>query len=163
MPSFDVVSELNRPEVTNALDQARKELLNRYDFKDTDTTIEEGEDSLTICTASKNKLEAALEVIRAKMTKRGVAVENLEYGNIESASHNRVRQTIKLVQGIDIDRAKKIVKLLKEHQKKMQAAIQGDLVRVSAKQRDDLQEAIAFLRGKQVDIGLSLQFKNFRD
>lgn len=161
MPSFDTVSEVDLAELRNAVNTASKELLNRYDFRGTDTEISLDGAAITITTASQQKLDACLEVIRQKMTRRGVAVSNLDYGKIESASGQRVRQIITLKEGIETDVAKRIVKDLKEHNKKLQAAIQGETVRVTGKKRDELQDAIAFLRGN--DYGLSLQFKNFRD
>ncbi|MFT6397998.1 MAG: hypothetical protein ACJAYU_002753 [Bradymonadia bacterium] len=161
MPTFDVVSEVDLAELTNAVNTARKEIVNRYDFRGTNTTVEQSEASLTITTASNQKLEACLEVIRQKMTRRGVPVESLDYGTIESATGNAVRQVVQLQEGIDVATAKKIVKALKEDNKKLQAAIQGETVRVTAKKRDELQAAIAFL--KENDYGVALQFKNFRD
>ncbi len=161
MPTFDVVSEVDLAELTNAVTTARKEVLNRYDFRGTNTKIEQSDAVLTITTASNQKLEACLEVIRQKMTRRGVPVESLDYGKVESASGNAVRQVVSLQEGIDTPTAKKIVKALKEENKKLQASIQGETVRVSGKKRDELQAAISFLKGN--DYGVALQFKNFRD
>ena len=161
MPTFDVVSEVDLAELTNAINTARKELVNRYDFKGTNTEIELSEASLTITTASNQKLDACLEVIRQKMTRRGVPVESLDYGTVDSASGNRVRQAAQLKEGIDTTTAKKIVKALKEYNKKLQASIQGETVRVSGKKRDELQDAISFLKSN--DYGVALQYKNFRD
>ena len=161
MPTFDVVSEVDLAELTNAINTARKEIVNRYDFKGTNTEIVLSDANLTITTASNQKLDACLEVIRQKMTRRGVPVESLEYGKVDSASGNRVRQSAVLKEGIDTPTAKKIVKALKENNKKLQASIQGDTVRVSGKKRDELQDAIAFL--KSGDYGVALQYKNFRD
>lgn len=161
MPSFDVVSEVDLAELQNAVETASKEILNRYDFRGTNTEIDLKEDALTLTTASQQKLDASLEVIRQKMTRRGVPVGNLEYGKVEGASGGRVRQVITLKQGIEVDQAKKIVKALKEHDKKLQGSIQGPAVRVSHKTRDALQDAIAFLKSQ--DFGVTLQFKNFRD
>ena len=161
MPSFDVVSEIDLAEVTNAVTQADKEIGTRYDFRGTGTELTQDGAVLTVVTASQQKLEAVHEVLRQKLTRRSVPVENLDYGKVETASGNKVRQTITLKQGIDKDAAKEIVKALKEHSKKVQASIQGDTVRVVGKNRDDLQAAIAFLRAG--NYGLTLQFKNFRD
>ena len=161
MPSFDAVSEVDLAELQNAINTASKEVLNRYDFRGTNTEIELNTAVLTVTTASQQKLDACMEVVRQKMTRRDVPVGNLEYGKVESASGNRVRQVITLREGIEKDEAKKIVKALKEHNKKLQASIQGPAVRVSSKKRDELQGAIAFL--KQGDYGVALQYKNFRD
>lgn len=161
MPTFDVVSEVDLAELSNAINTARKEIVNRYDFKGTNTEIDQSEAVITITTVSNQKLDACLEVIRQKMTRRGVPVESLDYGKVESASGNRVRQVARLKEGIDTLTAKKIVKALKEHDKKLQASIHGETVRVSSKNRDDLQAAIAFLKGN--DYGVALQYKNFRD
>ncbi len=161
MPSFDAVSEVDFAELQNAISTASKEILNRYDFKGTNTEIELVEAAVTITTASQQKLDAVYEVVRQKLMRRNVPVENLDYGKVEPASGGRVRQVITLKQGVEIDQAKKIVKALKEHDKKLQASIQGETVRVSGKKRDDLQNAIAFL--KSSDFGVQLQFKNFRD
>lgn len=161
MPSFDAVSEVDLAELTNAVAQASKEILNRYDFRGTDTEIDHSGAAITITTASQQKLDACLEVLRQKMTRRGVPVGNLDYGKVDPASGNRVRQVIALREGIETAAAKRIVKALKEHNKKLQASIQGPTVRVSGKKRDELQAAIAFLKGD--DYGVELQFKNFRD
>ncbi|MCB9506660.1 MAG: YajQ family cyclic di-GMP-binding protein [Myxococcales bacterium] len=161
MPSFDVVSEIDLAELTNAVVQAQKEIGTRYDFRGTDTAVEQDGATLRIVTASQQKLEAVHEVLRQKLTRREVPVENLDYGKVESASGNRVRQSITLKQGVDKEAGKEIVKALKEHNKKLQASIQGETVRVTGKSRDELQAAIAFLRGSS--FGLTLQYKNFRD
>lgn len=161
MPSFDVVSEVDLSELTNAFVQAEKEVLNRYDFRGTNTEIIQNGAVITITTQSQQKIDAFLEVLRQKMTRRNVPVGNLDYGKVETAGGNRVRQVITLKEGIETEVAKKIVKALKDNQKKLQASIQGPTVRVTGKKRDDLQEAIAFLRAQ--DFGLALQYKNFRD
>jgi uncharacterized protein YajQ (UPF0234 family) len=163
MPSFDAVSELDFQEVSNALDQARREIETRYDFRDTNTVIEykEKEKTLILNTSTAEKVEAAVDILQSKLIKRGVPLRNLDYGKIEPAGGQRVRQTIKLLEGIDQDKAKAIVKKIKDSGSKVQASIQGDCVRVTGKKRDDLQEIIALLKAN--DFGVSLQYKNFRD
>jgi cyclic-di-GMP-binding protein len=161
MPSFDVVSEVNMQEVTNAVAQTQKEIDTRYDFKGIETLIELVESALTVRTASDQKLEAVREILRAKLMKRSVPVDNLDYGKVEAATGRSVRQVITIKQGIEVDKAKEIVKFIKDTKMKVQASIQGDVVRVTGKNRDDLQECIQQLKAK--DFSLSLQFKNFRD
>ena len=163
MPSFDAVSELNFQEVVNALDQARREIETRYDFKNSNTTMDfkEKESSIVLTTSTAEKAEAAIDVLQSKLVKRGVPLRNLDYGKVEPATGQTVRQTIKLIQGVDQDKAKQIVKKIKDAGLKVQAAIQGDCVRVTGKKRDDLQEVIALLKAN--DFGVSLQYKNFRD
>lgn len=161
MPSFDVVSKLERHEVENAVAQASKEVAQRYDFKDTGTTIEETEDGIVLRSNAEARLEAALGVLEEKMVKRKVSLKSLDPEDPKPAGGQTFRQLVKLKEGVDIDRAKQIVKAIKDSKVKVQAAIQGDLVRVSGKKRDDLQQAIALLRGQ--DFGLPLQFINFRE
>ena len=161
MPSFDVVSEVDLAEFTNAVNQARKEITNRYDFRGTGTTVEQNGALLTVTTESKNKLEACHEIIRAKATRRGVPVANMSYGKPESASGNQVRQAITLLEGIDRDQARRVVKTIKDGGfKKVQASIQGETVRVTAPKRDTLQQVITLLKCE--DFGIALQYKNFR-
>jgi hypothetical protein len=160
MPSFDVVSKLDHHEVDNALDQAKREIATRFDFKDTGTELEKNADGIAIRSSSEGRLEGALRVLEDKMVKRKVSLKSLDPQN-PVQSGQTWRQLVKLKEGVDIDRAREIVKAIKDAKLKVQGAIQGDLVRVSSKKRDDLQEAIALLRGK--DFGLPLQFVNFRD
>ena len=162
MPSFDVVSELNLMEVENAFNQARKELAQRFDFKGTATDLERPPDgSILLKANSEGRAEAALQVLMEKLAKRGVPLEGLDPQKIEPASGGHVRQVVKLKKGIKQEDARKIVALVKESGLKVQAAIQGDAVRVSGKKKDDLQTAIAELR--QADFGIPLQFTNYRD
>jgi uncharacterized protein YajQ (UPF0234 family) len=161
MPSFDVVSKLERHEVENAVVQASKEVGQRYDFKDTGTTIEQTEDGIVLRSNAEARLEAAYDVLQEKMVKRKVSLKSLDPEDPKPAGGQTFRQLVKLKEGVDIDRAKQIVKAIKDSKVKVQAAIQGDLVRVSGKKRDDLQEAIALLRGQ--DFGLPLQYINFRE
>ena len=161
MPSFDVVSELDRHEVDNALDQARREITNRYDFKGADASIEKNDEGIVIKANAEGRVNAAFDVLMEKVAKRKVSLKALDAGQPVPAGGNTYRLVVKLREGIDSDNAKKIVKMLKESKLKVQAAIQGDVVRVSHKKRDALQEAIALL--KEQDLELALQFKNFRD
>lgn len=160
MPSFDIVSEVDSHELTNAIDQANREINNRYDFKGTDAKITLSGDSLALEAAEEFQVKQMLPILHERLAKRGIDIGCLEAGKIE-ASGSRARQEVKVLQGIDSDRARKIVKLVKDGKLKVQAAIQGEQLRVTGKKRDDLQAVIASL--KQADLGLPLQFTNFRD
>lgn len=160
MPSFDVVSEVDMHEVDNALDQANREVGTRYDFKGSDALYERVEDVVTLKAQNEFQLSQMVEILYQKMAKRGIDLASLEADKPESIGQ-RAQQKIKIRRGIDADTARKIVKLTKESKLKLQASIAGDQVRVSGKKRDDLQEAIALLRG--AGLGLPLQFQNFRD
>jgi uncharacterized protein YajQ (UPF0234 family) len=147
--------------VRNAIDQAMKEIRQRFDLKDSHSDVKlEGSDSIQLASANEYKLEAVKEILGQKLVKRGVSLKNLTYGKLEQATGQSVRQKISLQQGIPSEKAKEIVKLVKDSKKKAQASIQGDTVRVSSKDRDELQAIIALLRGK--DLGLDLQFTNYR-
>jgi uncharacterized protein YajQ (UPF0234 family) len=161
MPSFDVVSKLDHHEVENAFLQAQKEVAQRYDFKDTATTLEKNADGIVLRSSTEDRLNAARGVLEEKFIKRKVSLKALDPQKIEPAGGQSFRQLVKLKEGVDMERAKEIVKSIKDAKMKVQAAIQGDLVRVSGKKRDDLQEVIALLRGK--DFGLPLQTVNFRE
>jgi uncharacterized protein YajQ (UPF0234 family) len=161
MPSFDVVSKVESHEIDNAVQQARHEVDQRYDFRDTETSIERTEEGITLRSNSEGRLEAALKVLEEKIVRRKISLKVLDANKPEPAGGSMHRQLVKLKQGIDQDRAKKIVKLIKDAKMKVQAAIQGDTVRISGKKRDDLQEAIKFLKAQEID--LPLQFTNFRD
>ena len=159
--SFDIVSKVDIQEVRNAIDQAMKEIRQRFDLKDSHSDVKlEGSDSIQLASANEYKLEAVKEILGQKLVKRGVSLKNLTYGKLEQATGQSVRQKISLQQGIPTEKAKEIVKLVKDSKKKAQASIQGDTVRVSSKDRDELQAIIALLRGK--DLGLDLQFTNYR-
>jgi len=160
MPSFDVVSEVDAHELTNAVDQANREIGNRFDFKGTDATIERSELELTLVADAEFRIKQMQDILRGKLVKRGIDIASLEEKDIET-SLNQARQTIVVRQGIDKELAKKIVKKVKDSRIKVQAAIQGEQVRITGKKRDDLQAAIAML--KEADLGLPLQFTNFRD
>ena len=161
MPSFDVVSRIDLQEVDNALNQTRKEVAQRYDLKDSKTEIEWDEKELTITSADDFKLKAVVDVLQSKLVKRNVPIKNLDYGVVESALGGRARQKITVQQGIETEKAREIVKFIKGSGAKVQAQIMDDEVRVTGKKRDDLQDVIAKLRG--ADLGLALQFVNFRD
>ena len=148
-------------EVTNAIQQALKEIHTRYDLKDSKSDIQlEGKEALVLMSADEFKLKAVNDVLQGKLVKRGVPLKALDYGTIEPAAGSTVRQRVTMQQGIPIEKAREIVKVIKNAKKKAQAAIQGDLVRVSGKDRDTLQEIIALL--KQQDFGIDMQFTNYR-
>ena len=158
--SFDVVSDFDRQELVNALDQARREVKSRYDLKDTKTEIDLKEDSINIETDSDMTLRAVHTLMQTKAAKRNLSMKIFDFGEIDSASGSRVRQEVKLKKGIEKEQAKKISKLIKDNLKKVQSSIQGDSVRVSAKNKDDLQEAIALIKAE--DWPMALQFNNYR-
>ncbi|MGQ4647579.1 YajQ family cyclic di-GMP-binding protein [Lyngbya aestuarii] len=159
--SFDIVSDFDRQELVNAVDQSVREINTRYDLKDTKTTLELGEEEITVNTDSEFTLDAVHTILRTKAAKRELSQKIFEYGKVESASGNRVRQEIKLKKGISQDIGKKITKLIRdEFSKKAQGSIQGDTVRISSKSKDDLQEVIHRL--KQEDLPVALQFTNYR-
>ena len=160
--TFDVVSEINMPEVSNAIQQAMKEIGTRYDLKDSKSSIElkEKDKKLELASSDDFKLKAVIEILQAKLVKRGVPIKNLTYGTVTSAAGSSVKQDVTLVSGLPTEKAKDIVKKIKDSKLKVQAAINGDLIRVSGKDRDTLQQAIALLKGS--DFGLDLQFTNFR-
>ncbi len=161
MPSFDVVSQVDMQEVDNALNQVRKEIEQRYDFKDTKTEIQVETNVIHINSTDDFKVKAAVDILQSKLVRRGVALKALVPGKIEPAAGGRAKQDLTIQQGIDTDKAREIVKRVKDNKIKVQSQIQGDQVRVSGKKRDDLQAAIQLL--KQQDFGLPLQFINFRD
>jgi cyclic-di-GMP-binding protein len=159
--SFDIVSKVDIQEVRNAIDQAIKEIRQRFDLKDSHSEITlEGNDAIQLASANEYKLEAVKEILGQKLVKRGVSLKNMTYDKVEQAAGQSVRQKISLQQGIPSDKAKEIVKLIKDAKKKAQASIQGDTVRISSKDRDELQAIIALLRGR--DLGVDLQFTNYR-
>jgi uncharacterized protein YajQ (UPF0234 family) len=159
--TFDIVSKIDLQEVSNAIQQALKEITTRFDLKGTHSDVKiEGKDAIVLASADEYKLKAVNEILQGKLVKRGVPLKGLVYGTIEPAAGSSVRQKITLQQGIPIDKARDIVKTIKDSKKKVQASIQGDLVRVSSKDRDTLQEIIALL--KQRDFGIDMQFTNYR-
>jgi hypothetical protein len=162
MPSFDVVSEVDRQEVRNAVDQADREIANRFDFKNTNSSIEQNELVITLATVSEDRLDALRTVLEEKLVKRGVSLRGVEYGDVQEASHNTVRQVVTIKVGISTDKAKEINKLIKaDGPKGVQSQTQGETVRVSSKKRDHLQDVMALL--KNGELGIPLQFNNFRD
>jgi uncharacterized protein YajQ (UPF0234 family) len=158
--SFDIVSDFDQQELVNAIDQTVREIKSRYDLKDTQTTVESSDQGITINTDSEFTLESVHTILREKAAKRNLSLKIFDYGKIESASSNRVRQEIKLKRGISQENAKQITKLIRDEFKKIQASIQGDAVRVSSKNKDDLQ--IVIQRLKQEDWPFALQFTNYR-
>ncbi|MCL1463690.1 YajQ family cyclic di-GMP-binding protein [Argonema galeatum] len=158
--SFDIVSDFDYQELVNTVDQTIREIQSRYDLKDTKTTVELGKEEITVNTDSEFTLSAIHTILQTKAAKRNLSLKIFEYGKVESASGNRVRQEIKLKKGISQEIAKQITKLIRDEFKKLQAAIQGDAVRVSAKSKDDLQLVIQRL--KQEDFPVDLQFTNYR-
>jgi uncharacterized protein YajQ (UPF0234 family) len=159
--SFDIVSKVDLQEVSNAINQALKEIHTRFDLKDSRSNIEfDGKEAITLTSADDYKIKAVNEILQTKLVKRGVPLKALNYGAIETAASSTVRQKITMQQGIPTEKAREIVKEIKNSKKKVQAAIQGDLVRVSGKDRDTLQNVMALLRQK--DFGIDMQFTNYR-
>ena len=162
MPSFDVVSEIDRQELKNAVDQAQRELSNRYDFKNTNSSIELAELLLTLRTSSEDRLNALKLLLEERLVKRGVSLKCLDWGKVEQASGDTVRQMVTITVGINSEKAREVNKLIKEKGPKgVSSQTQSDRVRVTGKKRDDLQVSINLL--KSADIGIPLQFVNFRD
>ena len=160
MPSFDVVSEVNQHELSNALDQANREIGTRYDFKGSDARIEQSGNQLTLEAESDFQLKQMIPILKEKMAKRGIDVDCLEFGEVVEMNR-RARQPVTVREGLDRDTAQKMVKLIKQSKLKVQAAIQGEQLRVSGKKRDDLQQVMQQLR--DAGLGIPLQFNNFRD
>jgi uncharacterized protein YajQ (UPF0234 family) len=158
--SFDIVSEVEMPEVTNAVNLALKEILNRYDFKGSKCDITLEKENLVLVADDEYKLGQLKDVLLSKLIKRGVAIKNLDYGKIENATGSTIRQRVVLKQGIDKDDAKKINTLIKNSKLKVKSQIQDDQIRVSGKSRDDLQTIIAAIR--QEDLSVEVQFINYR-
>ena len=158
--SFDVVSKIDLAEVSNAIQQALKEVHTRFDLKDSKSNIELDKDGIVLHSADEYRLKAVNDVLQAKLVKRGVPLKGLTYGVVEPSAGGTAKRRITMQQGIPIEKAREIVKLVKDSKKKAQASIQGDLVRVSSKDRDTLQEIIALLRAH--DFGIDVQVTNFR-
>ncbi len=162
MPSFDVVSEVDSQELRNAVDQARREVSTRFDFKNTDTTLELTDTELVLRSATEDRLAALRQVLEEKLVRRSVSLKSLDYGKVEEASGGTARQHVKIVAGIDSDKARELNRVIKDlGLKGIQSQTQGDQVRVTGKKRDDLQAVITAL--KERDLGIPLQFNNFRD
>jgi len=159
--AFDIVSKVDLQEVSNAIQQALKEIHQRFDLKDTHSEITmEGKEALVLASQDDFKIKAVNDILQAKLVKRGVPLKAFSYGKIEPAASSTVRQRVTLQQGIPIEKAREIVKAIKDSKKKVQASIQGDFVRVSGRDRDTLQDIIALL--KQKDFGIDMQFTNYR-
>jgi hypothetical protein len=162
MPSFDVVSEVDRQELRNAVDQAQREMANRFDFKNTNSSIEQNELVITIRTISEEKARAVRVLLEEKFVKRGMSLKGIDWGKFETASGDTDRQVVTVKVGISSDKAREINKLIKEKGPKgVSSQTQGEQIRVTGKKRDDLQAVIALLKGE--DLGVPLQFENFRD
>jgi uncharacterized protein YajQ (UPF0234 family) len=161
MPSFDVVSKVNMMEVDNALLQAQREITTRFDFRDTGTTLEKNAEGIIMVSTSENRLEAALDVLQGKLVRRSVSLKHIDPQKPVPGGKGTFRQVVKIKEGIDRDNARKVVDLVKSSKLKAQAAIHEDAVRVTGKNRDDLQAVIALLRGTEFPI--ELQYNNFRD
>ncbi len=160
--TFDIVSKIDLNEVLNAVQQTAKEVQTRYDLKDSKSSVElkEKENKIQLASSDEFKLKAITEILGQKLVKRNVPLKGLVYGPVAQATHGSVRQEISLQQGIPLEKAKDVVKMIKDSKLKVQASIQGDSVRVSGKDRDTLQQVIALLRGK--DFGIDMQFSNYR-
>lgn len=161
MPSFDIVSEVDKQEVRNAVDQVNKEVSTRFDFKGSDARVEQADYVLTVFADTDFQLDQVQDILSQKLAKRGVDVKCLDSGNVEKVSGNKVKRSVTVKTGVETELAKKIVKCVKDSKLKVQASIQGDSVRVSGAKRDTLQEAIALVRKTITDF--PLQFQNFRD
>jgi cyclic-di-GMP-binding protein len=160
--SFDIVSKVDLQEVSNAIQNALKEIHTRFDLKDSKSDIQmEGKEALVLSSVDEYKLKAVNDILQGKLVKRGVPLKALTYGVVEPAAGSTVRQRVTMQQGIPIEKAREIVKVIKDSKKKVQASIQADTVRVSGKDRDTLQEIIALLRGR--DFGIDMQFTNYRN
>jgi len=160
--TFDIVSKIDLSEVNNAVQQALKEITTRFDLKDSHSQIElnEKDNKLVLTSADDYRLKAVRDILEGKLVKRHVPLKGLSYGSIDPAAHSTVRQEVTLQQGISTEKAREIVKLIKDSKKKVQASIQGDLIRISGKDRDTLQEIINLLKGQ--DFGIDMQFTNYR-
>lgn len=161
MPSFDIVSELDLQEVDNAVNQANKEIFTRFDFKNSKSEIRLEKEVIHLISDNDQKIKSVIDVLQNKMLKRGVAINAMDYGKVEPAAGNTVKCEVKLIQGIATDKAKEIVKSIKDSKFKVNASIQDEQVRVTGKSRDELQTVMAALRSK--DFKIPLQFTNFRD
>ena len=161
MPSFDIVSEVNQVEVNNAVDQTNKEVSTRFDFKGSDARIEHKDKVLTLFADDEFKLSQVTDILTGKLTKRGIDIRSLKYGDVEKVSGNKVKQLITVRTGVEQELSKKIVRVLKDSKLKVQGSIQGDAVRVTSAKRDELQSAIALVKKSVADF--PLQFNNFRD
>jgi cyclic-di-GMP-binding protein len=158
--SFDIVSEVSMPEVANAVDQARREIAQRYDFKDTGTSLSQDDQLIEVRSSTEDRLNAAVDVLKERAVKREISLKALSFGPIQPAAKGTVRQSINVNVGLSDEKAKEIVKFIKGLKVKVQSQIQGDQVRITGKAKDDLQQVIQAIRGE--DFGVALQFTNFR-
>jgi uncharacterized protein YajQ (UPF0234 family) len=161
MPSFDIVSQVDMQEVRNAVDQAAREIVNRYDFKGTETRINLSDEGISLDSSAEGRLEAAIDVLKGRLVKRGVSLKSIAGGEIKPAASGRVQTLFTMSQGIPQDAAKELSKLVRDAKLKVQVQIQGDQLRVQGKKRDDLQQVIQMMR--DLDYRLPLQYINFRD
>ncbi len=161
MPSFDIVSQVDMQEVRNAVDQAAREIVNRYDFKGTETRINLSDDGISLESSAEGRLEAAIDVLKGRLVKRGVSLKSIAGGEIKPAASSRVQTMFTMSQGIPQDAAKELSKVVRDAKLKVQVQIQGDQLRVQGKKRDDLQAVIQLL--KDLDYRLPLQYVNYRD
>lgn len=161
MPSFDVVSQVNMQEIHNAVDQTTREMATRYDFKGSKSKITEDKEGLHLLSDDEFRMKAVIDILQTKLIKRNVELKSMEFGKMEPGPSGLTKCLVKIIAGLSQDKAREIVKLVKDSQLKVQVSIQGDQVRVNGKKRDDLQEVIAFLRN--ANFSLPLQFVNFRD
>ncbi len=161
MPSFDVVSKVSDFEVENACNQAQKEILQRYDFRGTGTDLEQTPEGIMLCSSTEDHMQAAFKVLMERLSKRGVSLRAVEPGDITPAGKNTFRQLVKIKQGIETEKGKELIRKIKDSKLKVQSQIQDEQVRVTGKSRDELQRTIALLRS--ADVGIDLQFENFRD
>ncbi|HKX53295.1 MAG TPA: YajQ family cyclic di-GMP-binding protein [Nitrosospira sp.] len=161
MPSFDIVSEVDKQEVRNAVDQVNKEVGTRFDFKGSDARVEQADYTLTVFADDEFKLDQVFDILTTKLAKRNVDVRSLDKGQVEKISGNKVKQLVTVKTGVESELAKKIIRLIKDSKLKVQGSIQGDTVRVSGAKRDNLQEAIQLVKKSVTDF--PLQFQNFRD
>ncbi|MCP3998404.1 MAG: YajQ family cyclic di-GMP-binding protein [bacterium] len=161
MPSFDIVSQVDMQEVRNAVDQAAREIVNRYDFKGTETRINLSDDGISLESSAEGRLEAAIDVLKGRLVKRGVSLKSIAGGEIKPAASGRVQTMFTMSQGIPQDAAKELSKVVRDAKLKVQVQIQGDQLRVQGKKRDDLQQVIQMMR--DLDYRLPLQYINFRD
>ena len=159
--SFDIVCKVDMQEVTNALDQARREIDTRYDLKGSKNEVKLEKTDITLTVADEMKLKAVVDILQSKLHKRGIPLKALDYGKVEEASGGTLRQKIAIQQGIPIEKAREIVRLVKDSKVRVQVAIQEDQVRVSGKNRDDLQKIIALVKDRE--FGIALQFTNYRN
>lgn len=161
MPTFDVVSKVDMQEIRNAVDQSMREIVTRFDFKGTDTTVVLSDDGIDVESASEGRLDAAVDVLKGRLVKRSVSLKALQGGDVRPAAGGRVRARFSLAQGIEQEAARELSKIVRDRKLKVQVQIQGDQLRIQGKKRDDLQQVIAVL--KDLDFRLPLQFTNFRD